>query len=146
VQFSDLNSLLKEHGWGEPIGEENREALLSEEGITVDTALEDDQNKLIPISYEETSEHAVLCSTAAGTDHIIIKFNEACNELSVFTQPYQFLNVGKGEASDGLVSGTPGTSMFNDKEDIVLYNGQLMVDAGKNPVRIATKSAGIKID
>lgn len=145
--FDDLNAFLKEHGWDHPVSKEDRQALLSEDGITVDTAFAEDDTKLVPLANSDSQANFLwMTSAGAASSHTIIRFNEACPELSVFTQPYQFMHVGKGTSDDALLSGSPGTCIANNNEDIVLYDGQLIVDAGKTPCRVATKAAGVKIE
>jgi len=147
VEFTDLNRFLAEQGWTRGVPGEATQELDEESALTVDTDFADSLDGLIPISYTGANQNDfVSCACpSAATRQVIIRVKNACPQMSVFTNFNQFEHGKVGGAQDGLLYGEPGTVISNNKSNVTLHKGQLVVDAGSGAMRIASKEAGIKL-
>jgi hypothetical protein len=148
TEITDLEQFLKENGWMSGAVTEVDPDILADDGITIDTGFEDDLEKLIPISWNESGgEKAfMLCSEQPSIPHVIVRLSQNSNELMVFTKRNQFSSAERFGAEDALLSGFPGTVVSGKKQNLVLHKGQLVVDTGNTALKIATKAGGVKIE
>lgn len=137
-KFDDLSAFLKEEGWQGKIYTD------SFKFNELNAIIEDSEflnNELLgPLGRQE--HPAELCS-ASDSKQVVIRINEKSKHLWIFTESKQFLS-GKA-VKDAIISGRPGTVLGHKSDVLTLNKGQLLLDSGKQGLKLACRAAAMRI-
>lgn len=142
-KIDNLSAFLHGQGWQGEIAADNRGEFDESNAIIEDTNILDSA-ALVPISYLEQFP-AHFCSTSTSEQPVLIRVNESSKHLIIFTDNNQFLSGKISGSEDALLSGLPGTVLGSHNGILTLHKGRLVVDSGKQGVKLACKSAGMKL-
>lgn len=105
---------------------------------------------LIPIAYTSDESGAAQAedSSAASADHppIVLQVSAARSNLVLFNQDDQLSCGDIGHGDKTLLMGSVGTTFSTNNKVVYLHAGRLIVDSAHEPVKIATKTVGLKIE
>ncbi len=107
------------------------------DAIIIDTSDNLTGGGLVPIAYREP---------AASHPPIVVRVSAARSNLVLFNQDDQ---LSCGDISHGdktLLMGSVGTTFSSTNKVVYLHAGRLLVDSAHEPVRIATKTVGVKVE
>lgn len=116
-------------------------------GVTVvDTGEDEAGSVYIPVAYTQpVSDSTRRENQANAATPVVVKVSKDRSSLLVFNAPYQLAAGASYGTNDALIYGLPGTVVSTHPDSITLHTGTLVIDSGDSPVRIATKSLGLKL-
>jgi hypothetical protein len=138
-KFENLAAFLKDQGWQGKVFDDS--FIFNDYNAIIEDTEFLNNEFLGPLGYEKP--RAELCSSSENKQ-VVIRINEKSKHLWVFTDSNQFL-CGKAAFKDLLLSGTPGTVLGRKADVFTLNQGQLVLDCGKDSVKLACRAAGLRI-
>ncbi|MBI4533891.1 MAG: hypothetical protein HY711_08070 [Candidatus Melainabacteria bacterium] len=100
-----------------------------------------------PPSLPSAQLHGAVSYTEGKHDEVVlIRMHGNHSNLLVFTEHDQVFTGEAGGGKDVLLRGSAGAVLSLEHDMIVPHRGSFVVDTGKNPVRLATSTVGVKIE
>jgi hypothetical protein len=112
----------------------------------IDADADSDGSHLVPIAYKEGGKHSYLTGGVSNPGLLVLRNDQKPCQYAIFSNHGGILADDSFGSKNATVVGAPGTVLTTDNAKLTLQCGSILITSANEPVRVATKVGGMKIE